>query len=115
MIVLATATVAAIVYRSFERPAVAGPVTFSFPALLSLVAATVVGVLVAPPVLPLVVVTMVTRLVLWLLDFVTHWLELGWTQVLRLVNGVTPGNVVVPSAALTSGAAPPFPGFFPSP
>jgi hypothetical protein len=115
MIAVATTSLVAIVYRSFERQAAGGPVAFSLPALLSLVGAGAVGVLSAPPVLPLVVVTMVTRLVLWLLDFVTHWLELGWTHALQFINGVTPANVAVPDSALTPGASPPFPGFFPSP
>ncbi|QGN57481.1 DUF1353 domain-containing protein [Nostocoides sp. HKS02] len=115
MIAVATISLVALVYRSFERPAAGGPVRFSLPALLSLVGAGVVGVLTAPPVLPLVVVTMVTRFVLWLLDFVMHWLDLAWTKVLRLIDGATPSNVTVPEGAMLPAAVPPFPGFFPTP
>lgn len=115
MIGVAVVVLAAILYRSLERRTVADGVTFSVPAMLSLVGAVVVGVLSAPPLLPLVVVTVVTRLVLWLLDFLTHWLELGWTELLKFVNRVTPANVNVPTTAMTPGETPPFPGFFPAP
>jgi hypothetical protein len=115
MIAVVIASLVALVYRSFERTAVGAPVVFSLPALLSLVGAAVVGVLTAPPVLPLVVVTMVTRLVLWLLDFVTHWLDLGWTKLLALVDWATPANITVPEGAMQPVAAPPFPGLFPTP
>jgi hypothetical protein len=60
-------------------------------------------------------VTVVTRLVLWLLDFLTHYLELAWTSVLKLIDGATPANVQVPEDAMTPGGMPPFPGFFPTP
>jgi uncharacterized protein DUF1353 len=115
MVVLGAVALAALVYRSLERTTATAAVTLSFPAVLSLVGALVVGVLAAPPLLPLVLVTVVTRLVLWLLDFLTHYLELAWTTLLKLVDGATPANVQVPEDAMTPGDKPPFPGFFPTP
>ena len=115
MIVLGAVAAAAMLYRSVERRTADGAAGFSVPALLSLGAALVVGVLSTPPLLPLVLVTMVTRLVLWLLDFLTHYLERAWATVLKFVDGVTPATVQVPDEAMTPGDMPPFPGFFPTP
>ena len=63
----------------------------------------------------LVLVTVVTRMVLFLLDFLTHYLELLWARILRFVDGVTPANVQVPDEAMNPGSMPAFPGFFPTP
>jgi hypothetical protein len=115
MVILGAVAAGALVYRSFERRTATDAVGFSVPSVLSLAGALVVGVLAAPPLLPLVLVTVVTRLVLWLLDFLTHYLELAWTSVLKLIDGATPANVQVPEDAMTPGGMPPFPGFFPTP
>lgn len=115
MTVLVVAAVGALVFRSIERTSATGPRAFSVPAALSLGGAVVVGVLSAPPVLPLVVVTVVTRLVLWLLDFLSHWLVLGWVRLLRWFNDVTPDDVVVPDEAMKTSETPRFPGLFPTP
>jgi hypothetical protein len=115
MVVLGAVALGGLVYRSFKPRTATDPVRFSLPAALSLGGALVVGVLAAPPLLPLVLVTVVTRLVLWLLDFLTHYLELAWTTLLRVVDGATPANVQVPEDAMTPGDKPPFPGFFPAP
>lgn len=115
MVILATIAAVALVYRSFERQTATGGVTFSLASVCSLIGALVVGVLSAPPILPLVLVTVVTRLVLFLLDFLTHYLELAWARLLRFIDGVTPATVQVPDEAMTPGSLPSFPGFFPTP
>jgi hypothetical protein len=115
MIILGATAAAALIYRSFERKASTDAVGFSVASVLSLAGALVVGVLAAPPLLPLVLVTVVTRLVLWLLDFLTHYVEVAWAGGLRLIDGATPDNVQVPEEAMTPGSMPPFPGFFPTP
>jgi hypothetical protein len=115
MVILVTVAAAALVYRSFERKTATDGVGFSLASVCSLVGALVVGVLSAPPLLPLVLVTVVTRLVLFLLDFLTHYVELLWARILRFVDGVTPANVQVPDEAMNPGSMPAFPGFFPTP
>ena len=115
MVVLVAVAVAALVYRSFERKTATDPVGFSVASVCSLLGALVVGVLSAPPLLPLILVTVVTRLVLFLLDFLTHYVERAWAALLRYIDGVTPANVQVPEEAMTPGSMPEFPGFFPTP
>lgn len=113
--VLLVAAVVFIAFRSVEKRSVDESASFSMPAFVSLMFASVVGVLSAPPLLPLVLVTVVTRLVLWLLDFVLHWVEVLVTKILRAVDDATPANVNIPETVLQGTARPPFPGLFPSP
>ncbi len=112
---LLVAAIALGVARSIERPSPGAPARLSVPALLSLVAATVVGVLSAPPLLPLVLVTIVTRLVLWILDLVLHGLEVLAATVLRGVAGVAPDAVTIPDSMQHPPRRPRFPGLFPKP
>jgi len=113
--VLLTAAVVLIAYRSVEKRSVNGSASFSIQALGSLVFASLVAVLSAPPLLPLILVTVVTRLVLWLLDFVLHWVEVLVTKILQAAAGAAPANVNIPETVLQGTAKPPFPGLFPSP
>jgi hypothetical protein len=111
----AASTLVALVVRSVERTTADAPRRLSVPALASLVGAIVVGVLSAPPILPLVVVTLVTRYVLFILDWGAHWLEVGWSRLLRVVDRVTPPQVSVPESAMTPGDRPRLPSPFPAP
>lgn len=92
--------------RSAERSAPDGPARWRARSFGSLVAGSVVAVLVAPPLLPLVLVTVVTRLLLWAFDLVLH---VAWTHLVQLVPA---SRRPVPR---TPRRPPPFPGGFPKP
>lgn len=105
-------TLGLMVNRSVERKEPGGPAAFSAKAFVDLVWAGVIGALVAPPLLPLVIVTLVSRTLLWVVDVLFNLLRrilLAVASVLgqdgRLEDAVDPREQVVP----------PFPGFFPKP
>ena len=92
--------------RSAERSVPDGPAQWRARSFASLVVASAVAVLVAPPLLPLVLVTVVTRLLLWAVDLVLH---VAWTHLVKLAPA---SRRPVPRAPRRP---PPFPGGFPKP
>ncbi|HET7398185.1 MAG TPA: DUF1353 domain-containing protein [Intrasporangium sp.] len=99
-------TLVLVLLRSVERASPTSPSRWSPQAFGSLLGACAVAVLVLPPMVPLVLVTVVTRLLLWILDLVLH---VTWTHVLRMVP-----QAWRPARRLPR-KAPPFPGGFPKP
>lgn len=115
LVVLLAVAVVFTAWRSIERQAPDGSASFSVNAFVSMLCASLIGALSAPPLLPLVVVTVITRLVLWILDLICHLLERLFRKALQALAGSTPANVTIPERALQGTALPPFPGLFPSP
>lgn len=97
------------VLRAFERSTAGGPTAWSPAAFGSLLGAAVVGFLGTPPLFPIVIVTAVTRLLLWLLDLLLHPLA-------KLLFPVMPEVREAPADERPPAPSrPPFPGVFPKP
>jgi hypothetical protein len=113
---IALVAVVSVIVRSVERGDDDPKSHLSLPALGSLLGACLVSAVTAPPLMPLVVVTLVTHVVLLLLDFLLYWaVEIPVTWVAGKLSTTGAWGAKIPDSLTRPAKPPPLPGLFPKP
>lgn len=114
MAVLTVVVVGSIVVRSVERGDSDAKSHLSLAAVASLVGACLISAVTAPPLLPLVFVTLVTHLLLQLLDVLLYWVvEVPVTWMAGKVSERAPEGRKLPDSLTRRAPRPRYPGLFP--
>lgn len=114
MAVIGVGLLVSLVVRSIERPAPDANRHLSAPALFSLLGACLISAVTAPPLLPLVIVTLVTHVVLLVLDLLLYWVvERPFTWVASTLSAKVPGGDKIPDSLTRTAPPPPLRGLFP--